>query len=49
MNTFVGLLAFAPFLGGVLADALGYRAVFLGAMVFVGASWVAVGRLGRRA
>ncbi|WP_027892035.1 hypothetical protein [Calidithermus chliarophilus] len=48
MNTFIGMLAFAPFLGGVLADALGYRAVFLGALVFVAASWVAVGRLERR-
>lgn len=30
MNTFIGLLAFTPFLGGLMADWLGYRAVFGG-------------------
>lgn len=49
MNTFIGLLAFSPLLGGLLADGLGYRTVFGGALLFLMLSWVAVGKLERNA
>lgn len=47
MNTCIGLLSFSPFLGGLLADALGYRPVFVGAFILLFLSWLAVGRLER--
>lgn len=40
LNTLVGAALFAPVLGGVLADALGYRPVFaLGALLYAAAWW----------
>ncbi len=40
LNTLVGAALFAPVLGGVLADTLGYRPVFaLGALLYAAAWW----------
>ena len=49
LNTLVGLALFAPVLGGVLADRLGYRVVFfLSAALFV-VAWQLCGKLRRDA
>ncbi|WP_034384496.1 MFS transporter [Deinococcus sp. YIM 77859] len=49
LNTLVGMALFAPVLGGLLADAAGYRAVFLLSAALFAAAWWQCGKLRRDA
>lgn len=49
LNTIVGVALFAPVLGGVLADTLGYRSVFAVGAVLYGLAWWRSGQLRRDA
>ena len=49
LNTLVGLALFAPVLGGVLADQLGYRAVFWTSAALFAVAWWQCGQLRRDA
>ncbi|ABF45364.1 major facilitator superfamily MFS_1 [Deinococcus geothermalis DSM 11300] len=49
LNTLVGAALFAPVFGGLLADAAGYRAVFVLSAVLFAAAWWQCGKLRRDA
>ncbi|EYB66664.1 major facilitator superfamily transporter [Deinococcus phoenicis] len=49
LNTLVGAALFAPVLGGLLADAAGYRAVFVLSAALFAAAWWQCGKLRRDA
>lgn len=49
LNTLVGMALFAPVLGGLLADAAGYSAVFVLSTVLFAAAWWQCGKLRRDA
>ncbi len=49
LNTLVGMALFAPVLGGVLADQIGYRAVFWTSAALFALAWWQCGRLRRDA
>lgn len=49
LNTLVGAALFAPVAGGLLADAAGYRAVFVLSALLFAAAWWQCGRLRRDA
>ncbi|GMA16973.1 MFS transporter [Deinococcus metallilatus] len=49
LNTLVGAALFAPVLGGLLADAAGYRVVFVLSAVLFAAAWWQCGKLRRDA
>ncbi|MFC4453136.1 MFS transporter [Deinococcus sonorensis] len=49
LNTLVGLALFAPVLGGLIADQLGYRTVFVACAVLFALAWWQCGQLRRDA